>query len=159
MAYPTNFKNITDAAPFVNNVMVVGASTNRNNELRADFSNYNKKMVNVFAPGEEIYSTVPTNEYSYQQGTSMASPVAAGAAAVLLAYMPNLKPAQIIEALVKTSNLSTENEFGEKSQAGGVIDVKKAAEYAYNNFYDGKSNTVKTKAVKKSRPAKKSVKK
>lgn len=158
LAYPTNFKNITDEAPFVNNVMVVGASTNRNNELRADFSNYNKKMVNVFAPGEEIYSTVPTNEYSYQQGTSMASPVAAGAAAVLLAYMPNLKPAQIIEALVKTSNLSSENEFGEKSQAGGVIDVKKAAEYAYNNFYDGKSNTVKVKAVKKSRPAKKSVK-
>ena len=65
-------------------------------------------MVNVFAPGEEIYSTVPTNEYSYQQGTSMASPVAAGAAAVLLAYMPNLKPVQIIEALVKTSNASTE---------------------------------------------------
>ncbi|WP_175621433.1 S8 family serine peptidase [Chryseobacterium schmidteae] len=159
LAYPTNFKNITDETPFVNNVMVVGASTNRNNELRADFSNYNKKMVNVFAPGEEIYSTVPTNEYSYQQGTSMASPVAAGAAAVLLAYMPNLKPAQIIEALVKTSNLSSENEFGEKSQAGGVIDVKKAAEYAYNNFYDGKSNTVKTKTVKKSRPVKKSVKK
>jgi len=126
LAYPTNFKNITDEAPFVNNVMVVGASTNRNNELRADFSNYNKKMVNVFAPGEEIYSTVPTNEYSYQQGTSMASPVAAGAAAVLLAYMPNLKPAQIIEALVKTSNASTENEFGEKSQAGVVIDVKKS---------------------------------
>jgi len=159
LAYPTNFKNITDEAPFVNNVMVVGASTNRNNELRADFSNYNKKMVNVFAPGEEIYSTVPTNDYSYQQGTSMASPVAAGAAAVLLAYMPNLKPAQIIEALVKTSNLSSENEFGEKSQAGGVIDVKKAAEYAYNNFYDGKSNTVKPQTVKKSRPAKKSVKK
>ena len=159
LAYPTNFKNITDEAPFVNNVMVVGASTNRNNELRADFSNYNKKMVNVFAPGEEIYSTVPTNEYSYQQGTSMASPVAAGAAAVLLAYMPNLKPAQIIEALIKTSNLSSENEFGEKSQAGGVIDVKKAAEYAYNNFYDGKSNTVKTQTVKKSRSAKKSVKK
>jgi subtilisin family serine protease len=56
-------------------------------------------MVNVFAPGEEIYSTVPKNEYKYLQGTSMASPVVAGAAAVLLAYMPNLKPYQIIESL------------------------------------------------------------
>ncbi|OCK52099.1 peptidase S8 [Chryseobacterium sp. CBo1] len=158
LAYPTNFKNITDAAPFVNNVMVVGASTNKNDALRADFSNYNKKMVNVFAPGEEIYSTVTKSGYEYLQGTSMASPVAAGAAAVLLAYMPNLKPAQIIESLVKTSNLSTANEFGEKSQAGGVIDVKKAAEYAYANFYDGKSNSSKTKTVKKARPAKKSVK-
>lgn len=154
LAYPTNFKNSSDAAPFVNNVLVVGASTNRNSDLRAGFSNYNQKMVNVFAPGEEIYSTVPNNEYSYQQGTSMASPVVAGAAAVLLAYMPNLKPAQIIEALVKTSNKSTENDFGSKSQAGGVIDVKKAAEYAFTNFYDGKTSSVKKpakskKAVKK----------
>ncbi|KUJ56270.1 S8 family serine peptidase [Chryseobacterium aquaticum] len=154
LAYPTNFKNSSDAAPFVNNVLVVGASTNRNNDLRAGFSNYNQKMVNVFAPGEEIYSTVPNNEYSYQQGTSMASPVVAGAAAVLLAYMPNLKPAQIIEALVKTSNKSTENDFESKSQAGGVIDVKKAAEYAFTNFYDGKTSSVKKptkskKAVKK----------
>jgi len=154
LAYPTNFKNSSDAAPFVNNVLVVGASTNRNNDLRAGFSNYNQKMVNVFAPGEEIYSTIPNNEYSYQQGTSMASPVVAGAAAVLLAYMPNLKPAQIIEALVKTSNKSTENDFGNKSQAGGVIDVKKAAEYAFTNFYDGKTSSVK-KPVKSKKAVKK----
>jgi subtilisin family serine protease len=151
LAYPTNFKNIADEKPFVNNVLVVGASTNKNDALRADFSNYNKKMVNVFAPGDEIYSTIPHNEYKYLQGTSMASPVVAGAAAVLLAYMPNLTPAQIIESLVKSSNSSTANEFGNFSQAGGVIDVKKAAEYAYNNFYNGKSSNVKkaTKSVKK----------
>lgn len=149
LAYPTNFKNVTDTAPFVDNVLVVGASTNNNSELRAGFSNYNKTMVNVFAPGQEIYSTVPNNEYSYQQGTSMASPVVAGAAAVLLAYMPNLTPAQIIESLVKTSNASTENEFGNKSQAGGVIDVKKAAEYAFTTFYNGKSSQVKKPAKTK----------
>lgn len=148
LAYPTNFKNVTDEKPFVNNVIVVGASTNRNNELRADFSNFNKKMVNVFAPGEEIYSTVPHNEYRYLQGTSMASPVVAGAAAVLLSYMPNLKPDQIIESLVKSSNPSTENQFGDFSQAGGVIDLKKAAEYAYANFYNGKSSSGAKKAVK-----------
>ena len=151
LAYPTNFKNVTDETPFVNNVLVVGASTNKNDALRASFSNYNKKMVNVFAPGEEIYSTVPHNEYKYLQGTSMASPVVAGAAAVLLAYMPNLKPDQIIESLVKTSNASTTNQFGDYSQAGGVIDLKKAAEYAYTNFYNGKSGAGKKaeKSVKK----------
>jgi len=153
VAYPTNFKNVTDDQPLVNNVIVVGASTNNNSALRAGFSNYNKNKVNVFAPGDQIYSTVPHNEYRYLQGTSMASPVVAGAAAVLLAYMPNLKPAQIIEALVKTSNISTENEFGEKSQSGGVIDVKKAAEYAFTNFYKGKASE-----VKKSSKAKKAVK-
>ncbi|WP_415326181.1 S8 family serine peptidase [Chryseobacterium sp. MMS23-Vi53] len=151
LAYPTNFKNVTDEKPFVNNVLVVGASTNNNDALRAGFSNFNKKMVNVFAPGEQIYSTVPHNEYKYLQGTSMASPVVAGAAAVLLAYMPTLTPAQIIESLVKSSNVSTTNQFGDFSQAGGVIDVKKAAEYAYTNFYNGKSGAVKEakKSVKK----------
>jgi cell wall-associated protease len=151
LAYPTNFKNVTDDKPFVNNVLVVGASTNDNNALRASFSNYNKKMVNVFAPGQEIYSTVPHSEYKYLQGTSMASPVVAGAAAVLLAYMPGLTPAQVIESLVKSSNPSTVNEFGTYSEAGGVIDLKKAAEYAYTNFYNGKSGSSKkaTKSIKK----------
>ncbi len=55
----------------------------------------------------------------------MASPVVAGGAAVLLAYMPELKPDQIIESLVKSSNPSTANGFTDQSQAGGVIDLKK----------------------------------
>lgn len=151
LAYPTNFKNVTDEKPFVNNVLVVGASTNNNDALRAGFSNYNKKMVNVFAPGQEIYSTVPKNTYEYIDGTSMASPVVAGAAAVLLAYMPNLTPPQIIESLVKTSNSNTSNQFSDFSQAGGVIDLKKASEYAYNNFFSGKS----FKSIKKVRTLKK----
>ncbi|OCA75881.1 peptidase S8 [Chryseobacterium artocarpi] len=154
LAYPTNFKNVTDEKPFVNNVIVVGASTNQNNALRADFSNFNKKMVDVFAPGSRIYSTVTGSKYEYLDGTSMASPVVSGAAAILLAYMPNLKPDQIIESLKKSSNLSTANGFSDFSAAGGVIDVKKAAEYAYNNFYNGTKapaakKTIKAKAVKK----------
>ena len=156
--FPTNYKNVEDAKPFVNNMIVVGASTNDNDFLRASFSNYNQKLVNVFAPGDKIYSTIPDGKYEYLQGTSMASPVVAGAASVLLAYMPNLTPAQIIESLVKTSNKSTvnaminsntNNRFDMISEAGGVIDVRKAAEYAYTNFY--KSSTVNaspTKATK-----------
>jgi subtilisin family serine protease len=110
LAYPTNFKNVTDEKPFVNNVLVVGASTNKNDALRASFSNFNKKMVNVFAPGEEIYSTVPHNEYKYLQGTSMASPVVAGAAAVLLAYMPNLNLHRSLN-LCEIQQPSTANQF------------------------------------------------
>ena len=158
--YPTNFKDVNDAKPFINNMIVVGASTNDNEFLRADFSNYNQKMVNVFAPGDKIYSTVPDGKYEYLQGTSMASPVVAGAASVLLAYMPNLKPEQIIESLVKTSNKSsvnaminsnTNNRFDLISEAGGVIDLRKAAEYAFTNFYKAGApvTTAKPKAVKK----------
>ena len=148
--FPTNFKSTTDEKPFVNNMIVVGSNTNDANALKSSFSNYNKKMVDVFAPGSEIYSTVPDGKYEYLQGTSMASPVVAGASAVLLAYMPNLKPEQIIESLVNTTNASTNNGFENLSRSAGVIDVAKAAEYAYKNFYKA---DVPKKSTKK--PAKK----
>lgn len=156
--YPTNYKEVNDPKPFLNNMIVVGASTNDSENLRAGFSNYNQKMVDVFAPGAKIYSTVPHSEYRYLQGTSMASPVVAGAAAVLLAYMPNLTPAQIIEALVKTANKSTSNAnigkevnntFNYLSRSAGVIDLYKAAEYAYSNFYKAGNSKSARKAQKK----------
>ena len=142
--FPTNFKSQTDAKPFLNNMITVGASTNDSEFLRASFSNYSGKMVDVFAPGDKIYSTVIDGKYEYLQGTSMASPVVAGASAVLLAYMPNLKPEQIIEAFVNTANKSdvnamlktnVNNRFDMISKSGGVIDLYKAAQYAYDKFY------------------------
>ena len=153
--FPTNFMKQSDEKPFVSNMIVVGASTNNNQNLRAIFSNYNGKMVDVFAPGQEIYSTVPDAKYEYLQGTSMASPVVAGAAAVLWAYMPSLTPQQIKEALVKTVNKSTVNanvdsnaNFDQISVAGGVIDLYKAAQYAYDNFYNKKGVKANKKAAK-----------
>ena len=153
--FPTNFMKQSDEKPFVSNMIVVGASTNNNQNLRARFSNYNGKMVDVFAPGQEIYSTVPDGKYEYLQGTSMASPVVAGAAAVLWAYMPSLTPQQIKEALVKTVNKSTVNanvdsnaNFDQISVAGGVIDLYKAAQYAYDNFYNKKGVKANRKAAK-----------
>lgn len=148
--FPTNFKSQSDEKPFINNMIVVGSNTNDANALKSNFSNYDKKMVDVFAPGSEIYSTVPDGKYEYLQGTSMASPVVAGASAVLLAYMPNLKPEQIIESLVKTTNANTTNGFENLSRSAGVIDVAKAAEYAYKNFYKAEAPA---KSVK--RPVKK----
>src|SRR5690606_32817792 len=159
--YPTNFKDPADDKPFLKNMIVVGASTKDAETLRAGFSNFNSKMVDVFAPGQQIYSTVPDAKYTYEQGTSMASPVVAGAAAVLLAYMPELNPEQIIEALVKTSNRSTVDAalpgdlkatFDTISRAGGVIDVRKAAEYAYTHFYTS-SKTATSKTKKQGRKA------
>lgn len=152
--FPTNYKSTTDEKPFVNNMIVVGSNTNDANALKSSFSNYNKKMVDVFAPGSEIYSTVPDGKYEYLQGTSMASPVVAGAAAVLLAYMPNLKPEQIIESLVNTTNASTNNGFENLSRSGGVIDVAKAAEYAYKNFYKAEVPKKSTKKPVKKTKAK-----
>lgn len=152
--FPTNFKAQSDEKPFINNMIVVGSNTNDANALKSGFSNYDEKMVDVFAPGSEIYSTVPDGKYEYLQGTSMASPVVAGSAAVLLAYMPNLKPEQVIESLVKTTNVNATNGFDKLSRSNGVIDVAKAAEYAYKNFYKAEAPYKSVKKQVKKKPHK-----
>ena len=165
--FPTNFKSQSDEKPFLNNMITVGASTNDSAFLRASFSNYSGKMVDVFAPGDKIYSTVIDGKYEYLQGTSMASPVVAGAAAVLMAYMPNIKPDQVIDALMSTVNKSevnallktnVNNRFDLISKSGGVIDLYKAAQYAYNKYYQT-SASVKATAPKTAPKKKNTIKK
>ncbi len=90
----------TDAPDKVNeivdNVITVGAMTrNYNEDLVASFSNYGKKNVDIFAPGLEIYSTIPKNEYKSIQGTSMAAPEVAGVAALIRSYYPELSASQV----------------------------------------------------------------
>lgn len=94
--YPNNqFLNYAvKSETFIN----VGASSDYNisGELVGDFSNYGKNTVDVFAPGVKIYSTLPTkNNYGFRNGTSMASPVVSGIAAILKAYFPTLTAKQI----------------------------------------------------------------
>ncbi|HEX5153722.1 MAG TPA: S8 family peptidase [Parafilimonas sp.] len=62
--------------------------------LIAYFSNYGKNSVDVFAPGVKIYSTLP-NSYGYHDGTSMASPVVTGVAALIRSYYPQLSAEQV----------------------------------------------------------------
>ena len=67
------------------------------------FSNYGKKSVDVFAPGVAIYSTAPDEEYQDADGTSMASPVTAGVAAMLLSYFPDLSATELKDIIMKSS--------------------------------------------------------
>lgn len=59
----------------------------------------------IVAPGENIYSTLPGNSYGYMSGTSMATPVVAGAAALLEARWPTLKssPETVAQILFTTA--------------------------------------------------------
>jgi cell wall-associated protease len=86
------------------NFMDVGAlSWQPGDKIVAPFSNYGKKTVDIFAPGVDIYSTTPKNGYKDASGTSMASPVTCGVAAVLKSYYPSLTPEQIKKILIKSS--------------------------------------------------------
>jgi len=87
------------------NFITVGASSDpkMGGSLVADFSNYGKESVDVFAPGVRIYSTMPGgNQYGFQKGTSMACPVVAGVAALIRSYYPQLSAAQV-KAAIETS--------------------------------------------------------
>lgn len=86
------------------NFMDIGAlSWHSDDKVVAPFSNYGKKTVDLFSPGVDIYSTTPKNGYKDASGTSMASPVACGVAAVLKSYYPSLTPEQIKKILMKSS--------------------------------------------------------
>ena len=97
----------TDAPDKVNeiadNVITVGAMTrNYNEDLVASFSNYGKLNVDIFAPGLDIYSSVPSNEYKRYPGTSMASPAVAGVAAMVRSYYPELSASQVKHILMNS---------------------------------------------------------
>lgn len=88
---------------YADNVITVGAMTRQYGEnLVASFSNYGKLNVDIFAPGLEIYSTIPKNEYKSIQGTSMAAPEVAGVAALVRSYYPQLSASQVKHILMNS---------------------------------------------------------
>jgi subtilisin family serine protease len=97
--YPNDSQD--NVKEFTDNVITIGAINKQYGEdVVAGFSNFGKINVDVFAPGEEIYATVPNNKYKYLQGTSMASPNAAGVAALIRSYYPKLKASQVKQILM-----------------------------------------------------------
>ncbi|MEL6981584.1 MAG: S8 family serine peptidase, partial [Actinomycetota bacterium] len=93
--YPANIEG--------SNMITVGASAP--DESKAGFSN-SGSPVDVFAPGVLIVSTVPGDGYKFMNGTSMASPTVAGAAAALLSSNPDLDPLGVREQLVGTGDVA-----------------------------------------------------
>ncbi|MCP4598944.1 MAG: S8 family serine peptidase [Proteobacteria bacterium] len=101
-----NAASDADAEPYypachdVSNVVAV-AATDRD-DIKASFSNWGKTKIHLAAPGVEILSTFPGNSYKVWQGTSMAAPHVAGAAALYISYKDNVTPEQVRQRLIST---------------------------------------------------------
>lgn len=120
------------------NFITIGAlNYDYGTRLVADFSNYGTKDVDVFAPGVKIYATVPNNEYKYEQGTSMASPNAAGVAALIRSYYPELTAAQVKQIMMESGvsipktvivggDISEKSPFADLSVSGKIINAYNA---------------------------------
>ena len=123
------------------NWIEVGAlSWKKGEDAVASFSNYGQKNVDLFAPGVDIYSTTPDGKYKNLSGTSMASPVTAGVAAVIRSYFPELTAEQVKECLeksavkqdykVKKPGSEEKVAFSTLSRTGGVVNVYEAVKLA-----------------------------
>ena len=144
--YPNDSRDLV--TEISDNVLTVGAmSANYDENLPASFSNYGKINVDVFAPGVQIYSTIPDGEYAKFSGTSMAAPSTAGVAALLRSYYPKLSASQVKHILmnsgtminfdvIKPGSRSRENPTGEKvsfselSVSGRVVNAYNALKMA-----------------------------
>src|SRR6218665_432448 len=140
-----NGKEIAD------NLITIGALNYQYGEkLVAKFSNYGKMNVDVYAPGVKIYATVPGDKYKYLQGTSMASPNAAGVAAMIRSYYPNLKASQVKQILmqsgtpialeVKVDEDQHKIPFAEASASGKIVNAYNALQMAEQMSVNLKNN-------------------
>jgi subtilisin family serine protease len=109
------------AYPSANIVCV--AATTPDDEL-AWFSNYGRQGVDLGAPGEGIYSSIPPTSYAYADGTSMAAPHVAGAAALVAAHRPSLTAVQLRAALLNA--VDPVAEIAELVGQGGRLNVERA---------------------------------
>ena len=122
------------------NWIEVGASSWKSGDaLVAPFSNYGHTLVDVFAPGVDILSTVPGG-YERDSGTSMAAPVVTGLAALLLDYFPNLTATDVKRIILASAVRHTDQSvqkpgggstrFGELSATGGIVNAYAAIKMA-----------------------------
>ena len=120
---------------FSDTFVKVGASSiNLDENFIAYFSNYGKINVDIFAPGVDIYSTVPNDKYKFQSGTSMASPVVSGVASLIMSYFPKLSAKKVKEIIlesgididVKIGNLGGNKHFREYSKSGKLVNAYNA---------------------------------
>jgi DNA-binding beta-propeller fold protein YncE len=131
----------------VPNVMAVAATDN--NDMLAVFpvgaSNYGATSVHLGAPGLNILSTLIAGGYSYDSGTSMATPHVSGAAALVLSkcalttanlktnLLNNVDPIPSLSGLTVTGGRLNVNKAIRACRAPGTAGFAYVANYASNN--------------------------
>lgn len=143
--YPNKFflDSLTVNGKYADAWIEVGASGWENDEdLVANFSNYGKKVVDVFAPGVKINSSTPNGSYEELDGTSMAAPVVSGLATLIRSYYPNLTAIQVKKIImdsvspvthkvrIKDNGVSSKVLLSDICVSGGIVNAYKALQLA-----------------------------
>lgn len=115
--------------------------------LAHPYSDYGKLNVDLFAPGSDIYSTVPDNGYEFKSGSSMSAPVVSGVAALLFSYFPSLTAKELKEILLKSTykpnqmvnkpQTKIQVPFNSLSVSGGIVNAYNAISLAIEKTEKG----------------------
>lgn len=137
MNYPNDDDYLNEE--FVSNFIKVGASTfYADKRLVSDISNYGKRQVDIFAPGENIM-TLKRNGFQFVNGTSYSAPIVSGVAALIRSHYPNLTAAEVkqiimesgvsYDIMVNKPSTSKEKElvpFSSLSKSGKIVNAYNA---------------------------------
>ena len=139
--YPNDY--LYDDKPEVSNNFISVGSINKNygEKMVSSFSNYGKVNVDLFAPGEDIYTAIPDNQYGFDSGTSLAAPMVSGAAALIWLYYPKLTVQQVKQIILESGTpydldvivpgtKDKKVKFSELSKTGKVLNVYNAIQMA-----------------------------
>lgn len=108
------------------NILVVGNSSP--NDAVADDSNYGSDHVDLFAPGNHIYSTDTDHDITSVRGSSFSAPLVAGVAALIKSYNPALTTDQIKYCI--TNNVDKSSAFAGKCTSDGRLNAYNALRQA-----------------------------
>lgn len=111
---------------------VISVNSSDYYNLPSYFSNYGFTS-DISAPGSAVPSTIPGDRYLAFSGTSMASPVVAGVASLVLSANPELTPRQVYNIICGSANKSKLGNkfFDDKQYAYGIVDAYAAVKAAY----------------------------
>jgi len=143
-SFPT--RKADSGKEFANWIEVGASSSSRSpKKIIAEFSNYGATTVDFFAPGVDIYSTVPDAKYEDASGTSMACPATAGVAAIIRSYFPQLSAVEVKELLIKTTTpykkkvvvpgTKKKAKLKELSLTGGFLNAAQAVQWLMANSH------------------------
>ena len=149
----------------VDNVITVAASSDPiiGSSLLTDFTNYGAKFVDVLAPGDKIYSTVPSgNKYAFISGTSMSAPIVSHIAAMIRSYFPQLTAVEVktilLNSVWKPNNANEKNAIPNRDlskslleicNTGGIVNASNALDMAIEVAKNSSPKNVAKSAKKK----------
>lgn len=129
--------------PMQRSLSTIKVSAVQPDKVKANFSNYGDYST-LSAPGVSIYNALPNGQYGFMDGTSMASPIVAGGAALLKSKNRNMKTSEIVEVLERTGQRSV-------SDIGPIVNFARAlnAPHADDNDTGGSVGEDECSAISK----------